>query len=365
MIDLMRLPGPRQAIVGAVSHAEQGGVLVTSTDPYQQTIDAALRSELTECGFKVVTMGPSLSLADAKAALGVDTMTLMSPDKLLACEGLDRVVLKIDPGSKMWTDLSLALLRRLGPKSGASAVKLWLTGYDSLPQGVAADKARVVTWRGHVSQADVRMFAADRFMNARGPGGTFYWEVLATELAGPDLLLIERMAADASGLLDPIQWLKRQEHDPHPTVLFGDRPFVSPISLVRDPSQEARIELDARIWSAQMPVFFPALERERSRFLLPFKKQIEEYILKSGIPAHRRPERIPEDVEYVEAHHALKDLPRIGDLSKAMVRVCWFMRNQLAHGDSIEPLVLQRFLDLAPSQFKGAWARATPATIAA
>ncbi len=261
MYDLMKLQGPSQAVLESAQRLLTGAVVMTRPDRYEASMSAGLTLAIKARGMEVITLGASEGFDFAKKALQVDPTTLMSPDRLMGISRLRNTVVRVNASAGIWRDWALALHRRMTARLADSTIKLWLHWDDQAVAPPVSKFVRELTWRDQLTPADVRIFAATQFIRSRGPGPTFYWEELATELAGPDLPLIERMAATAEQLIDPLTWLTADAGTPHPTVNFDDREFVSPLTLARNMNMVAKNELDQRIWSAQVRQIFPAIER--------------------------------------------------------------------------------------------------------
>lgn len=352
MIDPLDLYGPGQRIQAGVDATRAGRCLVTSPTGRGPALAVKLETALAHHGYRVEPLGPQHTFEHCADLLNV--ATIADPSRLLQTPDLNRQVLQIDCSSSTWREWAIVVLQRLAGGAPAQCLRFWLIWPDSIKRP-GAKVLHPVDWTGCITVTDVRIYAADRFRHRTGPGPTHYWECLATDLAGPDLDLIDRMAGLTSPLLDPIDWLKECGQTPHATIAFDVAPrFESPISLAMRATSDASAmdELHRRIWNAQARSLFCGMEAERIPLLAPLKRQLEASYASLTDPEVKA---IPRDVEWSSAFGRLRGDRSVSDTTKTFLLHARDVRNAVAHGEAVNPSLLSLFLASAAVAIRGRW----------
>lgn len=352
MIDPLDLHGPAQRIQAAAEAARAGKCVLTSSDGRGPELAERLDLALAHQGYRVLSLRPDHTPAHCADHLGV--ASIADPGRLLLNPDLNRQVIQIDCRSRTWRDWGILVLQRLAGGAPVECVRFWLVWPDA-EKRPGARQIHALDWVGCITPSDSRIFAVDRFRDRPGPGSSRYWETLATELAGPDLELIDRMAGLKSPLLDPIAWLAQCPLPAHPVCMFdGLSRFESPIDLARRGDARSRDELHRRIWNAQVKTLFPAMEAERPGFLASFKRTLDASYQSAPDPEVKR---IPHDVEWGPAFVRLRGDRAITDATKSFLLHAKEVRNALAHGEAVGPTLLAEFLASASATLKGRWSQ--------
>ena len=353
MIDVVDLAGPSQRIEAAAEALRAGQVVVSPNDERSRLL--ADKVDRALFGFDVVHLLPHHDSAHAAGVLDVDSIA--DPIRLLQNPHLNRFVLQVDCSADHWREWTRAMLQRVSNSKLSDSIRLWLVWPQDVPRPTARS-IHTLEWNGCLTSADVRIYAADRFRSRQGPGPTNFWEVLAAELAGPDLDLIERMSALRKPIYDIVAWLLSSEAGAAaPSVPFEGGTFESSIALARRYSEDAcaRNLLNHRIWSAQVRTIFVGLESERIGLLNPYKQMLEHSYRTRPPQQDEVIEEIPRDVEWGPAHFRLHRNPRVSATIISLLDNARLARNCLAHAEPIEPVLLRNLLDSAASAMRGRW----------
>lgn len=356
MIDPVQLSGPAQRIEQGIGNLRAGKVIISGESPRTAQLMDALESTLPNYGFEPVLLGAGHDFEFAASALEVDSAS--DPGRLLQAPRLNNIVLRVDCRAPAWMNWARSFLTKLSSTNLVQTLKLWLVWPDATPRPTHRLLASL-DWKGCLSPGDVRIFAADRFRDRQGPGPTNYWECLAAEIGGPDLDLIERMAAASAPIYDPVRWLI-EDSSPAvaPEPFDGTASFESSIMLARRAGQDPRAAevLHRRIWSAQVRSLFVALEAERPGVLAPFKSQLELSYRQRPPSEYEAIESIPRDVEWGAAQFRLSREAAVPAPVRRLLDVAKRARNHLAHGEAMEASLMQELLDACGPALRGRWA---------
>ncbi len=353
MIDPLDLHGPGERIQAAVDAARAGRCLLTSPSGRGPAMADRLDVALTGHGFFVQPLTGDHTFDHCAEMLNVGSIS--DPGRLLQNPDLNRQVLKIDCSTAPWREWAILVLQRLAAGAPPQCLRFWLVWPDELKRP-GAKSLHSVDWSGCITPTDVRIYAADRFRNRQGPGPTNYWECLAVELAGPDLDLIDRLAALTTPLLDPIAWLRSCGAAAHVPVQYdGMQRFESPIALAaRSTSdQVAAGELERRIWTAQARSLFCGMEASRPSVLGPYKAELDRSYRSDPDPEVCE---IPRDVEWGPAFVRLRAEKSVPESTKSLLIHARAVRNAIAHGEAVDARLLGHFIGAAAISIKGRWA---------
>jgi hypothetical protein len=334
-----------------------GKVVISGVNPRCNALCERMESGLRDHAFDVNIVGPEHQFSHAAEMLDVDSIA--DPGRLLSNPRLNRHVFQVDCRSKQWMDWGRAMLMKMASLNREQTVRLWLLW----PEGERRPAAKIVhfiDWDGCITPSDARIYAADRFRNRQGPGPTQYWEILASELAGPDLDLIDRMAAESTtNLFAVIDWLASLPRPAARSFEFGDvqSTFVSSVELAHQAKDHhaSRETLLNRIWSAQVKTLFVAIEVDRPRVLAPFRTQLEQSFLRNPPREEDEIKEVPRDVEWGVADWHLRNVATVPEVTRRLLAQARLLRNCLAHGEPLDGPSLQRFLSAANAALRGRW----------
>lgn len=353
MIDPLDLQGPGERIQTAVDAVLAGRCLLTGCSGRGPAMADRLDVALAGHGFEVQRL--AFDHTPEHCAEMLNVASIADPGRLLQNPDLNRQVLKIDCSSSLWRDWAILVLQRLAAGAPPQCLRFWLVWPDEVKRP-GAKALHAVEWGGCITPTDVRIYAADRFRSRPGPGPTNYWECLAAELAGPDLDLIDSMAALTTPLLEPTGWLRNCGATAHAAVQYdGLQRFESPIALAARSRSDAvaATELERRIWTAQARSLFCGMEASRPGVLAPFKSLLDaSYRADPDVEV----KTVPRDVEWAPAYKRLRGEHSIPDATKTLLRHARDVRNAIAHGEAVGAELLGSFLAATAITIKGRWA---------
>jgi hypothetical protein len=188
----------------------------------------------------------------------------------------------------------------------------------TIPNGVLAKD-----WRTGLRRGDLVIWAEEHLPTTREGLAADVAVALAVELCGWRLDLGASLAqAGLDDLADPISWLSRRPEEP----IFGTNPLCPLAILV----ENRGVELQQRIWKAQLTALFPALESLRLELVTKHRGrlQLDEHLRGLGITS-------VEEIELGALRFLLRNYLTRPDAMQ--LDVLARARNKLAHRQPVSP----------------------------
>lgn len=210
---------------------------------------------------------------------------------------------------------------------GASLVLAGVPAQERLPDGL-----RCLRWGDRMRRVDIAIWADLHSPMERPEPLASLATALAVELCGWRLDLAGAIVrAGRDDLMDPVGWLERRgAHPLEDTRQFGGNAMSCPMALLLAGD---RMELERRIWRAQLTSLFPWIEEARQATVTRYKRllTVDEHLRALGV----------RDVEEIElgalARQLRSRIPREeGQLLDCLGRI----RNALAHRKAAPPIDL-------------------------
>lgn len=210
---------------------------------------------------------------------------------------------------------------------GATLVLAGVTGQERLPDGL-----RCLRWGDRMRRVDIAIWADLHAPAERPEPLASLAAALAVELCGWRLDLAEAIVrAGRDDLMDPVGWLERRGADPLDDARqFGGSAMRCPMALLLAGD---RMELERRIWRAQLVAVFPWIEEARQAIVTRYRRllTVDEHLRALGV----------RDIEEIELGALARQLRTRIPREEAQRLDCFGrIRNALAHRKAAPPMDL-------------------------